>query len=168
MVYYYLDLETHGEGDPNPEQDKIISIFHCAMDPSTGKQIGEPVLLKSWDSSEEDIVKKLYERLKKHVFDFVPVGFSVLFDLWFLKSKFNKYCEANLDDSFFVNRPYLDLKHVAVLANQGRFKGVRLTNEGNPIKDWYEFNDYSSIERHMQEKFEKFLEAYEKWHAKLQ
>lgn len=167
MVYYYLDIETFGHGErPDPEQDEIITIVFCAVDPRTGKKLQEPTLLKAWESSEEEIVKQLHERFGKHVFDFIPLGFNVLFDFWFLKHKFKKYCEVDLGDEFYLDRPFLDLKQVMVFRNKGRFKGVRLGPPGNPVHDWYEYKDYDSIERHVMDKLGKFLEEYRKWQDK--
>ena len=158
MVYYYLDLETHSTGDrPDPSKDTIIAVILCAIDPKTGKRLQEPLLLKEWESSEKELLGALRKRLVGRPFDFIPIGFNTLFDLWFLKSK------LGLDDSFYTEKPHLDLKHVAVLANKGRFKGVKLGTEGNPVRDWYEYEDYRSIEQYMLEKMDAFLEQYRMW-----
>lgn len=169
MVTYYLDIETYSTGEkPDPETDSIVTVLICAIDPKNGKRLQEPILLKSWERSEKDLVEHLCSRmLGKSPFDFVPVGFNALFDLWFLRNKFKKYCGVDLGDRFYLERPYIDLKHVAVLANGGKFKGVRLAGEGNPVRDWYEYQDYQSIEAHVMEKMEKFLGAYEVWARKL-
>lgn len=170
MVYYYLDIETYGRGDrPNPLTDPVISIVFCAIDPATGRRIQEPVLLKSWETSEEQVVRQLCDRmLGKSPFDFVPVGFSVPFDLWFLTEKFRKYCGVQLDFSLFIDRPYLDLKHVAVLANKGVFKGVSLTGgDGARVAQMYEQQDWTALELHVYDKLDRFLNAYEHWAALL-
>jgi len=165
MVYYYLDLETYGKGkQPDPEKDKIISILLCAFDPSTGKRIQEPIFLKAWKTSEEAIVKDIAARLAQGDFRFIPVGFGLSFDFWFLQEKIKKYLgkEMNLAD-----RPCLDLKHVAVFANKGRFKGIRIGASGNPVRDWYDYEDYKSIEQFSLEKLEKFTELYKQYLEKL-
>ena len=168
MAYYYLDIETYGTGErPNPETDTILTALICALDPATGRALQEPTLLTSWNSSEEDVVKQIYARMGTDVFDFIPVGFSLLFDLWFLKAKFQKYCGIVLNDSFYLTRPTLDLKAVAVLANKGQFKGVALGGGAN-IRDWYEAKEYEKITGHTKEKFKNFLEAYKVWAEKLQ
>lgn len=166
MVYYYLDLETYGEAEsPDPKRDEIICAIFCAIDAATGRQLQEPVLLKSWESSEEEIVRTLAGRmLDRPPFDFVPVGFAILYDLWFLKHKFNAYLDAGLDDRFYLDRPYVDLKQVMVFS-RGKFKGVRLGPEGNPVQDWYKYGDYSSIERHTLLKLERFREEWKKHRA---
>lgn len=168
MVYYYLDLETYGKGErPDPEKDEIITITYCAIDPNTGHPTQEPNTLKAWQSSEESIVQSIAERmLKGPSFDFVPIGFAILYDLWFLKHKFRKYLGVDIDDAFYLNQPYIDLKQVMVFA-EGRFKGVRLGIPDNPIRDWYEYGDYESIERHTLEKFERFCDEWGTWKEKL-
>lgn len=169
MVYYYLDIETHSAGEkPNPETDKILTVTICAIDAETGKRLQDPVIMKSWEQGEESLVKSLAARMiGKNPFDFVPVGFGVLFDLWFLRHKFKKYTEIDLGDKFYLERPYIDLKHVGVLANKGQFKGVKLAAPGNPIKDWYESQNYPQIELYVLDKLERFLAAYEVWVEKL-
>lgn len=169
MVYYYLDLETYGTGDePDPEKDSIITACIAAIDPATGDRLQEPALLKSWEFSERQIVEHLRSRMVgKEVWSFVPVGFNVLFDLWFLRHKFQKYLSVDLGDRFYLDRPFLDLKHVAVLANNGRFKGVALSGKGERIKEWYEAGEYHVIERHTLEKLDRFSEAYGVWAEKL-
>ncbi len=162
MASYYLDIETYGTGErPDPATDRIISILFCAIDPATGRRLQEPVLLREWESGEREIVRALYARIAgKRSFDFVPVGFSILFDLWFLKEKFRKYCDVDLGDEFYLERPYIDLKQAMVLAHKGVFKGVRIGPEGNPVQDWYAYQDYGSIERHAMDKLERFLGEY--------
>ncbi len=170
MVYYYLDIETYSKGDaPDPTEDSIVTIIFCAIDPKTGKRLQEPVLLKAWEQSEKELVETLGKRmLGNSHWDFIPVGFNTLFDLWMLKAKFKKYLDIDLGEKFYLERPYLDLKHTAVLANQGKFKGVKLGSSGNPVRDWYEYQDYSSIENYCLEKLEKFLGAYAVWVKRLE
>ena len=162
MVHYYLDLETYGAGEPDPEMDEIIAITYCAIDEKTGAPVQEPVILKAWESSEKAIVEKLAQRMiTKRPFDFIPVGFNVLFDLWFLKEKFRKYIHVDLGDRFYLERPYVDLKQ-ALVFHTGKFKGVRIGPPGNPVHDWYAYQDYASIERHIRHKLEVFCTEWGK------
>lgn len=169
MVYYYLDIETYGKGpSPDPKSDGIITALLCAIDASNGKRLQEPLLLKSWESSEKEVVEHLSSRMiGKDVWDFVPVGFNILFDLWFLRHKFKKYLSLDMGDRFYLDRPFIDLKHVAVIANSGRFKGVALSGKGDKIKEWYEAGEYHKIERHTLEKLDRFTQAYGVWAQKL-
>jgi len=169
MVYYYLDLETYSSGKhPDPGKDRVIVIVLCAMDPKTGRPVQEPLVLKEWESSEKELVSSLAERMfKGRTFDFIPVGFNTLFDLWVIKHKLLQFLKKDLGDRFYLEYPYLDLKHVAVLANKGRFKGVRLGVVGNPVRDWYEYEDYASIEQYAREKMSAFFAQYAAWVKRL-
>ena len=107
MVHYYLDIETFGTGSrPDPVLDTIVTITYCAFDPRTGGLVREPTVLKVWESSEREIVKRLCSRMVgKNPFSFIPVGFNILFDLWFLKHKFRKFCSIDLGERFYTDRP---------------------------------------------------------------
>lgn len=168
MVLYYLDVELVSRGDRPEATDPIAAALLCAIDPASGMRVQDPVILTAEELSESQIVEALASRIiDKAPFDFVPVGFNVLFDLWVLKRKFAQYGVADLDDRFFIDRPMLDLKHVAVLANQGVFKGVRLGAEGNPVKTWHDEGDWGAIERYLLDKMEHFLKAWRLFSRKL-
>ena len=57
MVFYYFDIQTTGL---NPDQDEIICIAFQEIDLVTGKVFGELKVLKSWESSEREIVKSWF------------------------------------------------------------------------------------------------------------
>jgi hypothetical protein len=167
MLYYYLDLETFGTGKrPDPARDTIICALVCAIDPTTGQPTQEPLFLHSWKSSEKALVSRLHDRFSGKEFDFVPVGFNVLFDLWFLRHKFAQHLRKDPGEALYLERPHVDLKQIMVFG-LGRFKGVRLGPAGNPVHDWYDYGDYESIERHMRAKLATFCEEWEKWKGKL-
>ena len=55
MTSYYLDIETTGF---DPKFDKIITIQYQQLDIASGKPIGNLIILKEWESSEKEILKK--------------------------------------------------------------------------------------------------------------
>lgn len=166
MVYYYLDLEVYSTGKkPDVKKDKIITSFVCAFDEKTGKPLQTPTVIKEWDVGEERIVDALAQRFSVPPFDFILAGFNVLFDLWFLKGKIKKYTGEDIGDQLYLSWPHVDLKQVMVF-HSGTFKGTRIGTEGNPIKDWYAYKDFESIERHVHEKFVRFCEEWK--HLKTQ
>ncbi len=170
MVHYYLDLETYGKGErPDPRKDKILLATICPIDPRSGKPLAEPTFLRSWEIGEAELTKQLVHRLfDNNQFDAVPVGFSLAFDLWFLKHKAMQHMKVDLGDDVFTQKPTIDLKHAMVLANRGVFKGVALGTDGKRIKEWYEDVDLARIERYAQEKLVKFSNEYAKLAKKLQ
>lgn len=168
MVHYYIDIELASQGSRPEASDQIVAVLLCAINPETGMRVQDPILFTGDEMTERELVEALAQRIVgKDPFDFVAVGFNVLFDMWLLRHKFSQYGIADLDDRFFLERPMLDLKHVGVLANKGVFKGVRLGAEGNPVRAWHEAKNWEAIEQYLLDKMEHFLQAYRLWSKKL-
>ena len=55
MGNYYLDIETTGLDEV---QNEIVTIQWCELERNTGQKLGELQILKSWESSEKDILEK--------------------------------------------------------------------------------------------------------------
>jgi len=172
MKGYYFDIETHPHGDiPNPIKDEIITVQYQPIEVRTGKPLGDLIVIKDWDKgfSEKRIVAEAYELLFKdsNPWNFVPVGFNLWFEWRFLNEKFKKYLNKKLGLEKFC-MPQIDLKHVAVLMNQGYFKGCGLdtfTNKiggGIIIKELYENKKYQEIESYIRTEAEEFLKFYRK------
>ena len=69
MTEYYLDIETTGL-DPN--SDQIITIQYQKLEP-----LGKLKVLKSWESSESQIIEEFLEifvKEGKETWNFIPVG----------------------------------------------------------------------------------------------
>ena len=156
MSMYYFDIETYSPGErPNPDSDKIITIQFQRLDLRTGRPIGRLIILKEWESSEQKIISRFYNLFfheDSNVWDFVPVGFNLNFEWEFLISKFNKYFDKTFTSrDFHYSRPYVDLHPIAVLLNEGKFRGASLDNfsekseNGAHIKDWYASKNYARI-----------------------
>src|SRR3989344_7480866 len=115
MVEYYFDIETYSPGEkPNPETDKIVTIQFQRIDLRTGKPREELVILREWESSEEQVVKTFYNMFfekNNSVWDFIPVGFNLNFEWEFLISKFEKYIGKRFTSKeLHYNHPHLDIK----------------------------------------------------------
>lgn len=173
MAEYYFDIETYSPGEkPNPEKDKIISIQFQRIDLRTGKPNGELVILKEWESSEEEIVEKFYSRFFDdglNIWDFVPIGVQLNFEWEFLISKFNKYLNKKLTSKdLHYSRPHVDIKPILVLLNNGNFKGAGLssftnkTERGNIIGEYYKSGQFDKIEDYIVNETESFLEFLQK------
>jgi len=77
----YFDIETTGF---NAEEDKIISIQYQEIN-DLGEPSGKLVILKEWESCEEDIVKIIHSKLvNENVWGTIPTGTNLIFDLTFL------------------------------------------------------------------------------------
>jgi hypothetical protein len=170
MVNFYLDIETHGKRDmkPHPDRDEIITIQYQKLS-KEGKPIEDLVILKSWESSEEDIIKKFYEIfVNDNVFEFLPIGFNLIYELSFLYTKFKKYnlpLKSSFMDYLLEERPIIDLSHSFKIANNLEFKGYgldKMTNKktsGKSILDWYENKEYDKIEEYIRDEAKSFLDV---------
>src|SRR3989338_1794788 len=173
MAEYYFDIETYSPGEkPNPEEDKIITIQFQRIDLRTGKPREELVILKEWESSEEQIVKEFYNRFFAEnckIWDFVPVGFNLNFEWEALISKFNKYLGLKLNSkNMHYSRPHIDLKSTTVLLNDGTFKYARLDkftskkSDGSVINGLYSSGKTKEIEDYIKEEADAFLDYLQK------
>ena len=60
MGNFYLDIETTGL-DPNV--DEIITIQFQELGRNSGEAIGPLVILKSWESSEKEIIQRFLVKI---------------------------------------------------------------------------------------------------------
>lgn len=162
---YYLDIETTGL---NPKENKIITIQYQEM--PFGKPRGELIILKEWESSEEDIVKKFYNIfITKNPFGFIPILQNFLFDFRFLIEKFKKYKLPIKEDilEFLYEKPFIDIKNILILMNNLSFSGSgldKMTNKernGDIIPQWYSEKKYDLIEDYIKQETLSFFQAFQ-------
>tara|TARA_Y100000310_G_C20634344_1_gene790386 strand:- start:237 stop:488 length:252 start_codon:yes stop_codon:yes gene_type:complete len=80
MGNFYFSIETTGL---NPEEDKILAIQYQELDRKTGEPVGKLIILKEWEASEKEIIKKFLKDtklLEDYPFNFVPVGYNLGFE----------------------------------------------------------------------------------------
>ena len=167
---YYLDVETTGL---DPLQNKIITIQYMELERNTAKPMSPLKILKEWESDEKTILKKFISDsgiANSYKFSFVPIGFNLQFE----HSFFWQRCISNgLQPIDVFNRPFLDLKTVAVIMNRGEFKGAgldKLTNKpqsGKNIPRLYDEKNYGEIEKYIKIETESFCEWLAKLYVKL-
>ena len=152
MGLFYFDLETFSKGlKPNAVEDDIISMQFQELNPNNGSPIGELEIVKGWEVGEKGIIEKCRDLVVP--WKFIPVGVNLAFDFLFLREKFRKYGFYEVPGArfkwFIRELPYIDLKHVLVLANGCRFKGYNSilgkNGENASIRDYYIAQDFLKI-----------------------
>lgn len=166
MVEYYFDIETTGL---NPSQDKIITIQLQKLVGRTGEPINDLDILKEWETSEKDIIRKIVPSFQcENPFDFIIVGKNLLFDFMFLNQRAEKHGLKGLDMQCFYSRVSLDLKPILVLINNGNFKGYDRVLDKNgeldevKVGNLYQQKKYAEIIQYIKEETEVFIKAYQK------
>ena len=167
MPDYYFDIETYSKTPkPDLKNDEIIAISYQQIDSRTGEPKDELNILKSWESSEEDILKKFYAIFNpEEDWTFVPIGYNLPFDF---TSLFFRWRELGINVSamYFSKHPYIDIKHVALLCNKGSFKDCKLEkfvgkkHSGDKVKELYENKDYDAIRSYVEDEAFCFLRWY--------
>lgn len=162
---YYLDIEALGF---DYENDEIISIQYQKLD-KEGKPIEDLVILKAWESSEEDIIRKFYKVfMTSNPFDFTAIGCNLIYDLSFIFSKFKKYnlpLKSDFMSFMYRDKPHIDIKYPLIIANNLDFKGSgldKMTNkkiDGKIIPEWHKNKDYGKIEEYIKDEAKSFLEV---------
>ena len=170
IMNYYLDIETTGL---DPLHAKIITIQYMELERNTAKPISPVKILKEWESDEKTILKKFISDsgiADGYKFSFIPIGFNLQFE----HSFFWQRCISNgLKPVGILDRPFLDLKTVAVIMNRGEFKGASLHNitnkphGGGNIPQLYDEKKYAEIESYIKKEAEEFSSFCSKLYKEL-
>lgn len=160
MGNYYLDIETTGL---DPEVDEIVTIQYQELGRNSGEAVGPLVILKSWESSEKEIIERFLREtsfLDSYVFSFVPVGYNLGFEHNFLRKRSAKHGLPEID---ILSKPFIDLRAIGILMNHGEFKGSGLDKitgkEGNGrmVPIWFESRDFKRIVDYVTQEAGEFL-----------
>ena len=163
MVTHYLNIETTGL---DPEIDRIITVQYQELERSTGRPLGNLTVLKSWDMPEDEMLAQFATDVPvydPYPFAFVPVGYNLVFEHAFLRTKSLTHDMTAID---LLARPCLDLHGTGILMNGGEFRGSgldRLTakrQSGCPIPDWYGKREYDLILSYIQDEAAAFIDFY--------
>ena len=163
MANYYLDIETTGL---NPETSKIITIQFQELDSITGEAKGELVILKSWESSEKEIIEKfikLTDICGDFQWSFVPHGYNLKFENDFLMKRSEFYGLPKIN---ILKRPSVDLYPIGLMMNNGKFKGSGLNQisgkigTGMDVLEMYAFDAYDKIEEYIKKEAQEYIRFY--------
>lgn len=160
MANYYLDIETTGL---EYKRDKIITIQFQKLDFTTKEPAGPLMILKSWESSEKDILEKFAMIFGdgSNPWEFVAHGYNLKFEHNFLYERSKQLGFKEPIELF--SRPIIDLHPVGVLMNGGQFKGSGLdkisNKEGNGLSviGLYENQEYDKIESYISQETAAYL-----------
>ncbi|RLI87514.1 MAG: hypothetical protein DRO76_02180 [Candidatus Altiarchaeales archaeon] len=190
MAEYYYDIEvgytdpeiirrlrtggkTWGKASFDPLACKIITIQYQALDRS-GRGIGPLKILKEWECSEELIIKEFSKILNpKRVWDFIPVGYNIYFDLGMFRRRAEVY--GIYYDEWFIyhNLPCIDIKHICLAMNNFQFKGCGLDkftgkeHSGAIVPVWYHDHEYEKIINYVEKEAREFILFYQKLKQKM-
>jgi DNA polymerase elongation subunit (family B) len=168
MADYYFDIETYSK-TPKPDfnNDAIIAITYQQIDSRTGEAKGKLNILKSWETSEKEILQKFYPIFNpEKKWDFVPIGCNLSFDFTSLILRWKKMGIEVSARNLFAERSYIDIQPILIMLNKGSFNGAKLEKfagkrySGSEIKEWYEKKDYLAIQEYIEDEVHKFLRLY--------
>jgi hypothetical protein len=171
---YYFDIEvSYGDeggahGALNPEYYKIITIQYQPID-EEGYPLSNLTILKEWESSEEEIVREFAKVISpKKTWNFVPVGYNVIFDLGFFRARAKKY-GMEYDEWLIYHRlPIIDLKHICIGMNGFKFVDSGLDRfcgkpmDGSMVPEWYLNREYEKILEYIRRENKAFISFYKK------
>ncbi len=159
--------------NPSPKNCKIITIQYQLIG-EDGKPKSPLRIFKEWESSEEEIIKKIASMLHpQRLWEFVPVGHNIYFDLGMLMGRAKVY-GINYDPWFIYNDlPTIDIKHICIGMNAFRLKDSGLDKfskketSGLMVPVWYHNREYDKIIDYVKKEAEAFMEMYAKLRDKL-
>ena len=168
MPDYYFDIETYSKTPkPDLKNDEIIAITYQKIDSRNGEAKDKLNILKSWESSEADILKEFYAVFQpEENWAFVPIGYNLPFDFISLFLRWSKL-GIKVGAMYFSEHPYIDIKHIALLCNKGSFKDCKLEkfagkkHSGDKIIELYDNKAYDTIQSYVEDEAFCFLRWYQ-------
>lgn len=170
MSDYYFDIETYAKGQKiDIVNDEIITIQYQELDRRTKQAKGELNILKSWESSEVDILRRFYTFINlDDEFNFVPIGYNIAkYDFFCLYYRWWSIGIKVKPPTKLFKHPYIDIYQAIVLCNGGELKGAKLgkfagkNGSGAEIAELYLNKNYSAIQEYIEDEAYCFLRLYQ-------
>lgn len=186
--YMYLDIETTGF---DVKKDKITLISYAYIKVLQGEIVsvselrqtqewttdykdpfgGEKDMLGEFINSTHLPARRLPDCKMTDVWIDIPLGFNLMFDLNFIRSRcdFHKMKHDYDLEILSCNTPKTDLQQIAIVMNQCNFVGAGLdkmtgkVGDGKKAIEYYEKKEYDKLLAYNKQEFEEFL----KWFAFL-
>ncbi|MDO8339821.1 MAG: hypothetical protein Q7T16_04145 [Candidatus Burarchaeum sp.] len=204
MEYYFdtevaLDEETlaaeaaGAKVKLTPENCKIITMQFQLLD-RAGRPASPLIVMKEWDTpgGEEGMIRQfLRENFSAgtNPWEFIPVGYNVLFDLGLLRERAREYGIEMGVWELYHQRPFIDIKHILLGMNGFAFKESGLDKfcgkrNGKQVPVWYQMakaaeregkemtgasaaDAYRWIEEYVEEEAAEFVELYARLKSEL-
>lgn len=158
---------------PKPENCKIITAQYQILG-DDGKPQTPLRIFKEWESSEEDIIKKIASMINpQRLWEFIPVGHNIYFDLGMLRGRAKQYGIEYTNWFIYNDLPAIDIKHICIGMNAFQLKGSGMDKftgketSGLMVPVWYYDKDYAKIIDYIEKETKEFIEFYAKLKQKL-
>ena len=170
MPDYYFDIETNPgrREEINYKNDEILTIQFQRLDSRTGEKEGDLTILKSWESSERDILEQFYSIFSpEDSWKFVPIGFNLSFDFFSLLYRWRGIDIEVPPKILFSEHPQIDIKPIVVIFNGCSFKGANLgkfigkQDSGLIVSECCKEKDYASAQKYIEDEADKFIKLYQ-------
>jgi len=169
MPDYYFDIETNPRGTQvDYKSDEIMTIQFQRLDSRTGEKESDLTILKSWESSEQDILERFYSVFSpEDSWKFVPIGFNLSFDFFSLLYRWREIGIEVSPRILFSEHPHIDIKPILVIFNRGSFKGATLGkfagkhDSGLKVSEWCREKDYASAQAYIEDEADRFIKLYQ-------
>ena len=178
-------LERAREGERvelTPETCRIITMQFQLLDRS-GSPASPLIVMREWETEggEEGMIRKLVAQNMgegANPWEFIPVGYNVLFDLGMLRGRAEKY-GIELDGwELYHQRPFIDIKHILLGMNSFAFRESGLDRfcgkrNGKEVPFWYERAQngdeaaYGLIDEYVEQEAEEFVALYSRLKREL-
>jgi len=169
MSDYYFDIETYSRTPkPNLNNDEIIAITYQQIDSRTGEEKDKLNILKSWESSETEILQEFHTIFNPdEKWKFIPIGCNLSFDFTSLICRWRKIDIKVNAKNLFAEHPYIDIQSILIMFNKGSFRGASLEKfagkrySGSKVIEWCEKKDYLAIQGYIEDEADRFLKLYQ-------
>jgi len=164
MAEYYFDTETTGF---DFDKDEIITIQWQEVDRFTGEPLSELNILKSWESSEKEILGNFAPNLTCYHWNFILIGRNLLFDFNMLNQRMKHHNLGEFNLRCLYERITLDIKPILVLMNNGGFTGYQqLMPKTNPIEnkdisELYRKGKFNEIIQYIKDEAGDFIKVFQ-------